>query len=67
MCYPFKHKDFVGQNVTASMVVTYIFGFVGNCLAFFPSKVPCFTYKIDSTYWRKKISEKFTWDVWGGK
>ena len=38
MCYPFKHKEFVGINVTVSIVATYIFGFVGNCLAFFQVK-----------------------------
>ena len=34
ICYPFKHKNFVGKNVTIAIVMTYVNGMVANCLCF---------------------------------
>ena len=34
ICYPFKHKEFVGKNVTIAIVLTYINGMAANCLCF---------------------------------
>ena len=39
ICYPFKHKDYVGKTVTLTMAMTYVHGMISNSLCLIQVKI----------------------------